>query len=228
MFVGSHTLEAVLEQARKQGELEPFFHVPVLLLVDAETDEQIEPVTAIRKPPVDHVPSHSGVTSPVVSNPAQFGNAKKTVFRAPPPCSPPPPPPPGGGPPPPPAGAAGGKGNKDSHVPSASGVTSHVVAIAPKFGNATKLSFGRSDVCDVVMPFAAVSKHHGYFEKIDGGWTVHDVGSTNNTVVNGKFARDHALLLSDGATVMFGPLMARFLMGPSFITVLKQRLAMKL
>lgn len=167
MFVGSHTLEAVLEQARKQGELEPFFHVPVLLLVDAESDEQIEPVTASGKRPVDD-------------------------------------------------------------APAASGITSHVVAIAPKFGNATKLSFGRSDVCDVVMPFAAVSKHHGFFEKIDGGWTVHDAGSTNNTVVNGKFARDHALLLSDGATVMFGPLMARFLMGPSFITVLKQRLAMKL
>jgi hypothetical protein len=52
-----------------------------------------------------------------------------------------------------------------------------------------KISFGRATICDVVLNYSPVSKHHGYFEEQVGVWHVFDVGSTNGTVLDGKNAR---------------------------------------
>lgn len=105
---------------------------------------------------------------------------------------------------------------------------SYVVPLQARYAKPAgdpRLSFGRSGVCDVALPFAAVSKHHGFFTRVDGGWTIADVGSTNGTLVNGKaIATGQPVLLSDGATVTFGQLSARFLTPASFVAVLRQRL----
>lgn len=74
-----------------------------------------------------------------------------------------------------------------------------------------KLSFGRSTICDVVLPFSAISKHHGYFENAGATWLVTDVGSTNGTQVNGRSAaKGQKVPLDDGATLQMGKVSARF------------------
>jgi pSer/pThr/pTyr-binding forkhead associated (FHA) protein len=89
-----------------------------------------------------------------------------------------------------------------------------------------RLSFGRSTICDVVLPFSPVSKHHGYFEKTAAGWVALDVGSTNGTVVDGKIATQaNPVQLHDGAAVQLGKLSARFFTAAGFVQVLKQRLS---
>lgn len=61
-----------------------------------------------------------------------------------------------------------------------------------------KLSFGRSDVCDVVIPIASISKHHGYFEVLSSVWLVSDAGSTNGTSVGGNVVSKSGTALTDG------------------------------
>lgn len=88
-----------------------------------------------------------------------------------------------------------------------------------------RLSFGRAPICDVVLPFSPVSKHHGYFVQSPSGWLAVDVGSTNGTVVDGKPASEaQPVPLHSGATVQLGKLSARFLSAVAFVGMLRQRL----
>lgn len=108
--------------------------------------------------------------------------------------------------------------------------TTFVVPIQPRYPNAgsARLSFGRSAVCDVVLPFSPVSKHHGYFQQEKGVWYAVDVGSTNGTTVDGKKA-SHAspVVLNEGSTLHLGQVAARFLTAQGFVSVLKHRLGVK-
>ena len=89
-----------------------------------------------------------------------------------------------------------------------------------------RLAFGRSSICDVVLPFSPVSKHHGYFERTPQGWLVIDVGSTNGTTVDGKAATQaNPLPMNDGAALQLGKVSARFLTAQGFVAVLRQRLS---
>jgi len=103
-----------------------------------------------------------------------------------------------------------------------------VVPIQPRKPKAasTKYTFGRADNCDVVLPFSAVSKYHGYFERVAGAWHVVDVGSTNGMMVGGKqTARDEPVQLQNGTVLQFGSVIARFLTAAAFVAILRQRLA---
>lgn len=112
-------------------------------------------------------------------------------------------------------------------TPSARAPSTFVVALRSRNPKAktSRLSFGRAPICDVVLPFSPVSKHHGYFDQVAGGWVAIDVGSTNGTVVDGKVASEaDPAPMNDGATLQLGKLSARFLSGPAFVKVLRQRL----
>lgn len=104
--------------------------------------------------------------------------------------------------------------------------SAYVVPLQPRFAKPpgdTRLSFGRSAVCDVMLPFSALSKHHGYFASDAHSWAVVDVGSTNGTSVDGTLLEPNtACRLQDGASLHFGQVSARFLLGPSFVQVLQQ------
>ena len=48
-----------------------------------------------------------------------------------------------------------------------------------------KFSIGREDDCDLVLDDEKVSRHHAYIEVRDGQASIHDLGSSNGTYVNG-------------------------------------------
>jgi pSer/pThr/pTyr-binding forkhead associated (FHA) protein len=87
-----------------------------------------------------------------------------------------------------------------------------------------KISFGRSSICDVMLAYTPVSKHHGYFEEHLGVWHVHDVGSTNGTIVDGKKVPHGGAMLRDGSVLQFGHVFARFLGARAFAELLRAKL----
>lgn len=112
-----------------------------------------------------------------------------------------------------------------------SGHGTFVVGLQPRNGDGApdKISFGRSTNCDVVMPFAPVSKQHGYFALIGSTWHVIDTGSTNGTVMDGRTAEKQvALPMTDGTVLQFGAVKVRFLTAKRFVAALRERLGIKL
>lgn len=88
-----------------------------------------------------------------------------------------------------------------------------------------QLSFGRSSVCDIMIPSASVSKHHGYLQPMATGWLISDVGSTNGTSVDGQPVTKNGTAMTDGCSVRLGRVLAQFLSPSTFCEVLRQRLA---
>ena len=89
----------------------------------------------------------------------------------------------------------------------------------------SRVTIGRAAGCDLVMPFAAMSKQHGYFEEAGGTWSVGDTASKNGTYVDGvKVLKGSTIALRDGATLRFGDVTARFLFPASFCGDLRRRL----
>jgi len=62
---------------------------------------------------------------------------------------------------------------------------------------------GRSRECDVIVDDAGVSRRHAELRPAAGGWTVHDLGSTNGLRVNGEDVRGERPL-SSGDRVELG------------------------
>lgn len=87
-----------------------------------------------------------------------------------------------------------------------------------------QLSFGRSEVCDVIIPIASVSKHHGYFELMGQVWLVSDVGSTNGTAADGRTVTRNGIALTDRCSLRLGRVLTQFLSAKSFCALLRQRL----
>lgn len=87
-----------------------------------------------------------------------------------------------------------------------------------------KISFGRSSICDVVLAYTPVSKHHGYFEERLGVWQLVDVGSTNGTIVDGKRVPAGGVMLRDGSVLQFGHVFARFFGPRAFADFLRMKL----
>ena len=69
-------------------------------------------------------------------------------------------------------------------------------------GPSAELVIGRSRECDVVLVSEAVSRTHARLLFRDGHWVIHDLGSTNGTMVNGL--RIGRCRLHPGDRVTFG------------------------
>ena len=67
---------------------------------------------------------------------------------------------------------------------------------------------GRLSTNDVVLSDSNVSRRHAELKRVGSEWVLHDLGSTNGTVVNGKTVREHTL--SDGDRLAFGTSELRF------------------
>ncbi|MGI8439806.1 MAG: FhaA domain-containing protein [Thermoleophilaceae bacterium] len=65
-----------------------------------------------------------------------------------------------------------------------------------------RLVLGRSRECDVVIDDPNVSRRHAEVHHRDGGWVVHDLGSTNGIKVNGR--RVEEAPLSSGDEISLG------------------------
>ena len=87
-----------------------------------------------------------------------------------------------------------------------------------------KISFGRSSICDVMLAYTPVSKHHGYFEEHLGLWQIVDVGSTNGTILDGKKVPHGGATLRDGAVLQFGHVFTRFMSAKAFGEFLRAKL----
>jgi pSer/pThr/pTyr-binding forkhead associated (FHA) protein len=86
-----------------------------------------------------------------------------------------------------------------------------------------KISFGRSSICDVVLAYTPVSKHHGYFVEKLGVWQVVDVGSTNGTILDGRKVPPEGAMMRDGSVLQFGHVFARFFGARAFAQFLRLR-----
>jgi|GEM_PF-1654095 len=93
-------------------------------------------------------------------------------------------------------------------------------------GGGGDISFGRASQNSVILPFAAMSKQHGFFRAADDGhWLIADAGSKNGTFVDGVRVSNQALVpLRDGASLRFGDVTAKFWLPKSFCLDLKKRI----
>jgi hypothetical protein len=60
---------------------------------------------------------------------------------------------------------------------------------------------GRSRECDLVLDDPNVSRRHAELRREDGGWAVHDLGSTNGIKLNGRTSRGGRLSPGDEITL---------------------------
>jgi FHA domain-containing protein len=66
---------------------------------------------------------------------------------------------------------------------------------------------GRSRECDLVLDDPNVSRRHAELRREDGGWAVHDLGSTNGIKLNGRRSRGGRLNPGDEITLGISRLM---------------------
>lgn len=87
-----------------------------------------------------------------------------------------------------------------------------------------KLSVGRAGVCDVILPFGAMSKVHGNLSRTPKGYEYQDAGSTNGTILSAaKLKPGSPVLLRDKDTLKFGDVTAQFLLPASLLAEIKKR-----
>lgn len=63
------------------------------------------------------------------------------------------------------------------------------------------ITVGRSGDCDLVLAQDEVSRRHVRFVRVDGRYEVHDLGSVNGTLVDGRRVERHVLEVGDVVTV---------------------------
>jgi hypothetical protein len=90
---------------------------------------------------------------------------------------------------------------------------------------AGELTFGRGKDCAVALPFAAISKEHGFLRSGPTGWELGDFGSKNGSYVDGvRVLPGGVAQLRDGATVRLGDVTARFRLPASLMAELRRRM----
>jgi len=63
---------------------------------------------------------------------------------------------------------------------------------------------GRSDECDVVLPYDAVSRRHAEIVRRHGSIWIRDLGSANGTFANGqRVGEDESVEIQPGSVVTF-------------------------
>jgi hypothetical protein len=70
----------------------------------------------------------------------------------------------------------------------------------------TMITIGRAQNNDIVLPVSLVSKFHAYITKVGEAHFIHDQGSTNGTIVDGKrVVKAEPMRLHDGARIELAP-----------------------
>jgi hypothetical protein len=70
-------------------------------------------------------------------------------------------------------------------------------------GGQSRFTIGRDAGCDMVLPDPTISRWHAGLARQEGGWMLHDLGSTNGTRLNGWRVRAW-VPVRDGDLVSFG------------------------
>lgn len=88
----------------------------------------------------------------------------------------------------------------------------------PKTGS-NHVTVGRSTVCDVVLPFPALSKVHARLtEALPDRWDIEDEGSKNGTTLNGNpLVPKHRVALQDGAELTLAGINTTFWLKASLL-----------
>jgi diguanylate cyclase (GGDEF)-like protein len=83
-------------------------------------------------------------------------------------------------------------------------ITNHLIELCE-----SRVTVGREPSCGICIPDASVSRRHALIEKIEGGFSVTDLGSTNGTSVNEQPV--NTSILQAGDRVQFGSYIFKFL-----------------
>lgn len=83
-------------------------------------------------------------------------------------------------------------------------ITNHMIDLSD-----SQVVVGREPTCGICIPDASVSRRHALIEKIDAGFSVTDLGSTNGTSVNEQPVTTS--LLHAGDRIQFGSYIFKFL-----------------
>ena len=78
------------------------------------------------------------------------------------------------------------------------------LARGARFELAGNMLIGRDGRAGIVIPDASVSARHATIERLDRGWRVSDLGSTNGTFVDGKRVGEKGASVRPGAKLAFG------------------------
>ena len=76
-----------------------------------------------------------------------------------------------------------------------------------------RFTIGRDRTCQLRLGSPMVSKIHASIERREGRIFLHDLGSTNGTVLNGKLLRDREEEVRHGDRIQIGPIVATLLLG---------------
>jgi anti-anti-sigma factor len=78
----------------------------------------------------------------------------------------------------------------------------------------TTFVIGRDRECDLRLGSVMVSKRHAVIERRDHCILLHDLGSTNGTVLNGRLLRNQERVVKHGDRIQIGPIIATLSVGP--------------
>jgi len=84
-----------------------------------------------------------------------------------------------------------------AHIEIWLGGGKNVVALA-----GAQVTVGRSSTNDIVLDDPAASRRHALLERLAAGWWIHDLGSLNGTLVNGRPVDREAPLYSGDEIVV--------------------------
>jgi len=76
-----------------------------------------------------------------------------------------------------------------------------------------RFTIGRDRTCHLRLGSPMVSKMHASIERREGRIFLHDLGSTNGTVLNGKLLRGREVEVRHGDRIQIGPIVATLLLG---------------
>jgi hypothetical protein len=82
-----------------------------------------------------------------------------------------------------------------------------------EFAVAGTMTIGRDMSAGIVLGDPSVSSHHAAIERVQGGWRLTDLGSTNGTSVGGRPIGPSGALLKGGEKISLGAVVLR-LAGP--------------
>lgn len=83
------------------------------------------------------------------------------------------------------------------------------LAAGMEFGLAGSMTIGRDGEAGILIAESSVSSRHAAIERVQGGWKLSDLGSTNGTTANGRPVGPGGVLLRGGERIGLGTVVVR-------------------